>query len=168
MPDPEALPRRPLTLEELETLHASGEPGIDRIPGLPHPKPWALLVGVAVVCAALGFAIAALYRLLDPRVEHRLARSHLDVDLPLEARPPLVEPALALPALDDARALPERAAPTRRARATRRLPAPPEPVVVKRPAAASSESPPGYIEAEVDAESAREFERKHGPARSTP
>lgn len=49
--------KRPLTLEELESLHGA-ELRWERIPGLPRRLPWLRLLGVALLCALIGFAIA--------------------------------------------------------------------------------------------------------------
>ena len=53
-------PNRPLTLPELEALHDSTPPP-DHIPGLPQRMPWGRLLVVAILCGAVGFALALLW-----------------------------------------------------------------------------------------------------------
>jgi hypothetical protein len=49
-------PKRPLTEDELASLHGA-EPDIDHIPGLPR-TPWLKLIVVFTICSLAGFGLA--------------------------------------------------------------------------------------------------------------
>jgi hypothetical protein len=147
-------PRRPLTLEELEALHAP-DAWNGAIPGLPDPRRRTALLLVALVFGGIGFGIAAIHHASSAPPAPR-AQAHQIV---LEARRS-PEPLPSLPALGGARALPELERPTRTAAARSAADPLPEPSVVSRGPEPQASTPAGFIAAEVDAETARAYERK--------
>jgi hypothetical protein len=141
-------PARPLTLPELEALHAPDEWHARRIPGLPGPKPWRVIALSALVGGGLGFVLALGWHLthlpLAPSTPHAPS-----------ARAPH-QPLPSMPRLDDARAVPERQTASVGLRA-------PEPEV---PPVIADDTPRGFVAAEVDPETARRFEREHARRRA--
>lgn len=144
-------PTRPLTLPELEALHAPNEWHARRIPGLPAPRPWRVIVLSALVGGGLGFVVALGWHLthlpLAPSAPHALS-----------ARAPH-QPLPSMPRLQGARAVPERETATLSLRASRTPEPEATPVV-------SDDTPRGFVAAEVDSETARRFEREHARRRA--
>jgi hypothetical protein len=155
-----AWPQRPLTLEELEAIHAPQEPQTGWIPGLPRPKPRRALALIALLFGGVGFGIAAIHHVAKGAPEPRAAASE-------SRRGPArsTEPLPSLPAIAEARALPELERPTRSASSRRTPAAAPEPAVIWREPLTEWSSPPGVIAAEVDAERARDYERRRAEER---
>jgi len=154
---PSDRPQRPLTVEELEVLHAPNEWFGSRVPGVAPPKPWLLITMVAISGLSIGFVFALAWHVADTRLQT------LGPTRAQSAAPVMREPLPSVPALDHARAVPERSVRTTKPIALDQPAAPaPEPQVISREPAESGSSPPGYIEVEVDPETARDFEKRHG------
>jgi hypothetical protein len=154
---PSDRPRRPLTVEELEVLHAPNEWFGSRVPGVAPPKPWLLITMVAISGLSIGFVFALAWHVADTRLSS-LGPTRAEIVTPV-----VREPLPNVPELDHARAVPERTLKqTTPVTLDRPAPPAPEPQVISRDPAESGSSPPGYIEAEVDSETARDFEKRHG------
>ena len=121
--------RRPLTLAELEALHAD-----ERALSPRSPLPWGRLALVALACGVTGFALS--FALLPPPLGKS---SSAPVERSSEVRPalPVVSATRAVPSLEEAPS-PE----VQPARATAEPQPPPEGYYYP--------SPPGYIEAEIE------------------
>jgi hypothetical protein len=131
---------------------------------LPQPKPRRRLLLVALVFGGIGFGIAAIHQKTRSAPPFDAAMRELRVDAGRTSAP-----LPRLPALAEARAVPERERPTRIAASQRSAEAWPAPSVISRqPSPEWSPAPPGYFEAEVDAETARKIERKRAEERARP